>query len=354
MKNIIGLTEKNIREHLKNSGLQPFRAKQIFQFLYHKGVQNYENMTNVGRETLNFLKNNFAIRRPEIVTVLKDEDGTAKWLLRLEDGALIETVYIPEKDRGAVCVSTQVGCPNACAFCRTGTQGFIRNLTVDEIVGQFMVVKDAYNEWGLGPEDKRKLTNIVMMGMGEPLYNMDNVEKALDLLMDPEGLSISKRRITVSTSGVVPMIPRLAQKGVKLALSLHATTDETRNKIMPLNKKYPINDVLKALKDYQKITGKRNAITIEYTLIDGLNDTAEDAKRLIAFSKGLMLKFNLIPMNEWEGCGLKASPLPVIEKFASYLTTRGFAAPIRASRGQRIKAACGQLRTDTEKRTKNA
>ena len=281
-----------------------------------------------------------------MITEKNSTDGTRKWLLRFADGKEVETVYIPEEDRGAVCLSTQVGCQMGCRFCHTGTQGFQRNLTAGEIVGQFLAARDSYGEWPTPVDETRYLSNIVVMGMGEPLNNYDELVKAMRIIMDGEGLAISKRRITVSTSGIADKIPNLAKDlGVRLAISLHAPNDTIRNQIMPINRKYPLAVLINACKEYQRLCEHRQYITMEYVMLKGINDSPENARELIQLVKGLEVKFNLIPFNPWEGCVFEPSSNNTIHKFAKILEDAYFAAPIRQSRGQDIMAACGQLKS---------
>ncbi len=345
---LIGLSKEEIASVLQNLGEKPFRAKQLWHWLYHQGVTDFDKMTSFSKETREKLKQNCKILRPRIVKEQISEDKTHKWLLEFEDGARIETVYIPEEDRGAVCVSTQVGCPIGCKFCHTGSQKFTRNLTTAEIVAQFMVARDAYNEWPTPKDETRYLSNIVVMGMGEPLLNVDNAIKALQILNDHEGISISKRKITLSTSGIAPNILRVAKEvGCRLAISLHAPTDEKRCKIMPINNKYNIDTIMKACQQYQKAIGNRQCLTFEYILLDGINDSLEDAKDLINLVKkyDLGVKFNLIPFNPWKGIDFKPSSVRNSIAFAKKLQQAGYAAPIRVARGQDILAACGQLKS---------
>jgi len=346
LTDLIGLSKTELKEVVLSMGEKPFRAKQLWQWLYYHGARDFDSMTSLAASFKEKLKENFYISRPTVIRELTSSDSTRKWLLQLSDGQRIESVYIPEEDRGAVCISTQVGCAMNCAFCNTGSQGFTRNLTASEIAGQFLLARDSYGEWPTPSDTTRYLSNIVVMGMGEPLLNFDNTAKALKILMDDEGVCISRRRITVSTSGIAPLIPRVASEmRVRLAVSLHAPTDEIRNKIMPINRKYPLKQLMDACREYRKIADEpRQRITFEYVMIDGLNDSEENAYQLINLVKGIGAKFNLIPLNEWSGCPLKCSPRNKIERFASILNKAGYSCPIRASRGQEIMAACGQLK----------
>lgn len=347
---LIGMSKTELTDAVVSMGEKPFRAKQLWQWIYHHGAKDFDSMTSLAASFREKLERDFYISRPESVRELTSADNTRKWLLQLSDGQRIESVYIPEEDRGAVCISTQIGCAMNCAFCNTGSQGFTRNLTAAEIVGQFLLARDSYGEWPTPSDQTRYLSNIVVMGMGEPLLNFDNTAKALKILMDEEGVCISRRRITVSTSGIAPLIPRIASEmRVRLAVSLHAPTDEIRNQIMPINRKYPLKQLMDACREYRKIADEpRQRITFEYVMIDGLNDSEQNAYQLIELVKGIGAKFNLIPLNEWSGCPLKCSPRHKIEKFASILNKAGYSCPIRASRGREIMAACGQLKAKTE------
>jgi 23S rRNA (adenine2503-C2)-methyltransferase len=287
-----------------------------------------------------------------VVTEQNSTDGTRKWLLGMADGNQVETVHIPEDDRGAVCVSTQVGCTLTCKFCHTGTQMLVRNLTAAEIVGQFMVARDSYGEWPTPTDETRHLSNVVLMGMGEPLLNYDAVATAMKIVMDPEGIAMSKRRVTLSTSGYIPNMRRCAEDlGVKLAVSLHAPNDEIRDQIMPINRKFPIRDLIEAMKEYQSIAGQRQYITIEYILLKGINDSIAHAKELVQLIKNAKIgaKFNLIPFNEWPGAGYQTPAIRDVQAFADVLMRAGYAAPIRVPRGRDILAACGQLRSESQR-----
>lgn len=345
--NLIGLSRPELQAELEKLGEKPFRMKQLWHWIYWQGKTDFAEMTSLGKPLRDKLENSsYTLNRPEIVRELNASDRTRKWLFKFEDGQSVETVYIPEDDRGAVCLSTQVGCPNGCVFCHTGSQKMVRNLTAGEITAQFMAARDSYGEWPSPAGEPRYLSNIVVMGMGEPLLNYENVKKALQIIMDPEGIALSRRRITLSTCGIVPVIPQVARDlGVKLAVSLHAPTNEIRDRIMPINKKYPLEDLMAACREFQKIGGTRQYITMEYVMLDGINDSEADARELMRLVKGLAVKFNLIPFNEWAGCPLKCSSKTKIEKFAKILESRNYAAPVRQSRGQEIMAACGQLKT---------
>lgn len=347
MQEIIGLSKEELISALCEMGEKSFRAKQIWQWLYVQGVKTFDEMTNLSKDLRAKLSERFILSRPKIVTEQVSSDKTHKWLLEFSDGQRIETVFIPEDDRGAVCVSTQVGCAVGCKFCHTGSQKITRNLTAGEIISQFMLVKDVYKEWPSSSQENRQVSNIVVMGMGEPLHNVDNVIKALNIATDQDGLAVSKRRVTLSTSGIVPNIPRIAKEtGVKLAISLHAPNNTKRSQIMPINQVHPIEDILQACQEYQKIVTSRY-ITFEYLMLDGFNDTLQDAQELVALMKKYKIgaKFNLIPFNPWPGCGFKPSSNNHVYAFSRELEKAGFAAPVRTARGQDILAACGQLKS---------
>ena len=344
---LVGLNLEEITAHLAEIGEPKFRAKQIYQWVYVHGATNFEQMTNLSKDLRARLSEKFSLTRPKIVTEQISKDKTHKWLLEFADGQRIETVYIPEADRGSVCISTQVGCAVGCTFCHTGSQKITRNLTAGEIVSQFMVARDVYKEWPSTSQENRLISNIVVMGMGEPLHNVDNVIAGLKLLTDGDGIAISKRKVTLSTSGIVPNMLRIAKEtGVKLAVSLHAPNNEKRSQIMPINKRYPIEEILQACQEYQKIVTSR-FITFEYLMLDGINDSLDDARQLIDLMKKFKIgaKFNLIPFNPWPGCPYKPSSNNRVHAFAKELEKAGFAAPIRIARGQDILAACGQLKS---------
>ena len=344
-KELIGLSKEEIAAEIERLGEKPFRAKQLWQWLYFHGETDFEKMSSFSKDLRAKLAENFTISRPKIVTEQLSSDKTRKWLFEFKDGQRIETVYIPEADRGAVCISTQVGCAMGCRFCHTGSQRLTRNLSAGEIVGQFMVARDEYGEWNLAGE-KRMLSNIVLMGMGEPLQNYDNVVKAVKILTDGEGIAVSKRRITLSTSGIIPHIRNLDRDlGVKLAVSLHASNNEQRTEIMPINKKYPLPELLEACHDYQQNHG--GYITFEYLMLRDFNDRSTNADELAALMKKYRInaKFNLIAFNPWPGCSYQPSSNNRIHAFSQKLQDYGFAAPIRTARGQDILAACGQLKS---------
>lgn len=329
------------------------RTSQLFHWMYHQGASEFSAMTTMSKDLRGRLQEQFVVGRDEIVEEKKSTDGTIKWLIRLEDGAEVETVYIPEEDRGALCVSTQVGCTLNCSFCYTGTQAFVRNLTASEIIGQLLIARDAIGEWPAFSEN-RKITNIVLMGMGEPLYNYDNVVDALHLIMDKEGIAISRRRITVSTAGVVPKIHQLGfDTGVGLAVSLHAVRDAVRDELVPLNRKYPIAEVLGACRSYPSSSNARR-ITFEYAMLKGVNDSLSDARELARLISGIPAKVNLIPFNPWPGTIYSSSDDNNIIAFAEILNRAGYSSPVRTPRGRDIHAACGQLKSDSVRKRASA
>ncbi len=325
-----------------------FRARQIWHWLYHRGATSLDQMSTLARDLRLRLSERYRISRPGIARALKSEDGTAKWLLRFADGNEIESVHIPEEDRGTLCVSSQVGCTLSCRFCHTGTQRLVRNLTASEIVGQVLLARDELGEWP-SPKEGRMLSNLVMMGMGEPLYNFEEVAKALKIVMDHEGIAISKRRITLSTAGVVPMMQRCGEElGVNLAVSLHAVTDEIRDRIVPLNKKYPLGELIAACRAYPGINNARR-ITFEYVMLNGVNDSPADAHALVRLIRGIPAKINLIPFNAWPGAPFECSSPEAIQRFGDIVNDAGYASPVRTPRGRDIQAACGQLKSDSQK-----
>lgn len=358
--NIVGLTRDELREALVAAGTPERQAKmrvgQIWQWVYHWGVRDFAAMTNLAKDYRALLAERFEIALPEIVTRQVSEDGTRKYLLRIAGGHEVETVYIPEEGRGTLCVSSQVGCTLTCSFCHTGTQKLVRNLTAGEIVGQLMVARDDLDEWpqpGAPKDESRLVSNLVLMGMGEPLYNFENVRNAMKVVMDGEGLSLSRRRITLSTSGVVPEIARTAEEiGCQLAISFHATTDAVRDVLVPINKRWNIETLLAALRDYPRLSNSER-ITFEYVMLDGINDSDEDARRLVRLIRGIPSKINLIPFNEWPGAPYKRSGWARIEQFADIIYKAGYASPIRTPRGEDIMAACGQLKSATERGRKS-
>lgn len=342
---LIGLSFEELQTKLVEMGEKPFRTKQLWHWLYNKGETDFAKMTTLAKPFQARLDELFTVSHPKIVTEQTSVDGTRKWLVELTDGQKVECVYIPEADRGAVCISTQVGCAQGCKFCHTGTQKMMRNLTAGEIIGQFMTARDSYGEWPTPTDETRYLSNIVVMGMGEPLYNFDNLKTALKIAMDGDGLGISKRRITVSTAGMADNIPALADLGVKLAVSLHAPNNEIRNQIMPINQKYPLEVLIAACKEYQKRSERRQFITMEYVMLKDINDSLKQAEELMKLVNGLEVKFNLIPFHCWEGAPFEPSSNNAIHRFSKLLESNYFAAPIRRSRGEDIMAACGQLKS---------
>lgn len=346
---LLGLTLNEIEEKTNVLGLPKFRAKQLYSWIYQKGAVSFDEMSNLSKDLRETLSNSFIIDRPQVISHQVSTDGTQKWLLKMADGQEIETVFIPEKERGTLCVSSQVGCTLTCKFCHTGTQPLVRNLGAKEIVMQVMHARDALKDWNLGATEGRTLTNIVFMGMGEPFYNYENVSKAVKMLIDEDGVNFSRRKITLSTSGVVPLFERCSQElSVGLAISLHAVTDELRNQLVPLNNKYPIHELLNACRAYSESTGGK-IITFEYVMLKDVNDSQEDAKTLVSLLKSLPSKVNLIPFNPWPGSNFECSDTKTIYKFAKVLEDAGFQSPIRRARGQDILAACGQLRSESQR-----
>lgn len=347
---LVGLSKEELSAVIADIGEKTFRAKQLWQWIYYHGETDFDKMSSLSKDFRAKLAQNFTITRPKIITEQISSDKTRKWLLEFSDGQRVETVYIPEEDRGAVCISTQVGCAVGCKFCHTGSQKITRNLTAAEIVGQFMLARDVYHEWPSPKNETRYLSNIVVMGMGEPLHNMDNVIKALKILTDGEGIAISKRRITLSTSGIAPnIIPMIRATGVKLAISLHAPNNEKRSQIMPINKRYPLEEVLQACHEYQQLDGS-HFVTFEYLMLKDFNDSLEDAHELMDLMRRFKInaKFNLIAFNPWPGCNYEPSSRNRIMAFSKELQKNRFAAPVRVPRGQDILAACGQLKSKKE------
>ena len=356
---LIGLSRAELAERLGEIGVAPaqrkMRVQQIWHWIYFRGAKGFDEMTSVSKDTRTKLAEHFTVDRPEVVAEQISNDGTRKWLLRLPSGDQVERphevecVYIPETDRGTLCVSSQVGCTLNCSFCHTGTQRLVRNLTAGEIAGQVMVARDRLNDWADRESGTRLVTNVVMMGMGEPLYNFDAVRDALLIVSDNEGIGISRRRITLSTSGVVPNIIRTGEEiGVMLAISLHAVRDELRNDLVPLNRKYPIAELLQVCRDYPGASNARR-ITFEYVMLKGVNDSLDDARLLVKLLKGIPAKINLIPFNPWPGTRYECSDWEQIEKFSEYIFNAGYSSPVRTPRGRDILAACGQLKSETEK-----
>jgi len=356
---LIGLSRAELAERLADIGVpaaqRKMRVQQLWHWIYFRGAESFEEMTSISRETRAQLAAHFTVDRPQVVAEQVSSDGTRKWLLRLPSGDaverphLVECVYIPETDRGTLCISSQVGCTLNCSFCHTGTQRLVRNLTAGEIAGQVMVARDRLNDWADRESGGRLVTNVVMMGMGEPLYNFEAVRDALLIVADNEGIGISRRRITLSTSGVVPNIVRAGEEiGVMLAVSLHAVRDELRNELVPLNRKFPIAELLQACRDYPGSSNARR-ITFEYVMLKGVNDSLEDARLLVKLLKGIPAKINLIPFNPWPGTRYECSDWEQIEKFSEYIFNAGYSSPVRTPRGRDILAACGQLKSETEK-----
>src|SRR6266700_1547972 len=345
---LVGLDRAGLAEELAGFGAEPFRARQLWHWIYHRGAIDFAVMTNLAKGFRERLAARYVLGRPEVTSAVASSDGTRKWLLRFHDGQEVETVHIPESDRGTLCVSSQVGCTLNCTFCHTGTQRLVRNLGAAEIVGQIMVARDALGVWPSPPKD-RQLTNIVLMGMGEPLYNYDNVAAALKIVMDPEGLAVSRRKITLSTAGVVPMLARVgAELGVNLAVSLHAVSDELRDELVPLNRKYPIAELLDACRSYPGSSNARR-ITFEYVMLKAVNDSPAEARELVRLLAGIPAKVNLIPFNPWPGAPFECSSDDAIAAFADIVNAAGYSSPVRTPRGRDILAACGQLKSDSVK-----
>ena len=366
---LAGMTKQELSSALKSVDVpereNKMRVNQLWHWIYFQGLSDFQNMLNVSKSLRQTLSESFTLNIPEIVEEQISIDGTRKWLIKLppqnasDNGAEIECVYIPENDRGTLCISSQVGCTLTCSFCHTGTQKLVRNLSTSEIVGQLLVARKRLGDFpglvkaqdGLVPsgEGMRAITNIVFMGMGEPLYNLKNVTEAIQIISDGDGLSLSKRRITVSTSGIVPEMTQLGQDcGTMLAVSLHAVRDDLRNTLVPINKKYPIKELLTACRNYPGASNARR-ITFEYVMLKGVNDTLSDAKELVRLLKGLPAKINLIPFNPWPGAPYECSDWSTIEKFSDIVFNAGYASPVRTPRGRDILAACGQLKSETEK-----
>ncbi|MGZ5959701.1 MAG: 23S rRNA (adenine(2503)-C(2))-methyltransferase RlmN [Rhizomicrobium sp.] len=350
--NLLGLSADELKSALIDAGVPekaaPMRARQLWNWIYVHGARDFAAMTNLAKDFRENMAERFVLARPEVVTEQVSNDGTRKWLLRTGPGIEFETVFIPEPGRGTLCVSSQVGCTLNCRFCHTGTQKLVRNLTPAEIVGQLMVARDALGDWP-STAPGRKVTNVVMMGMGEPLYNFENVKAALALVTDGDGLALSKRRVTLSTAGVVPMIARAGNEiGSSLAISLHAVRDEIRDVLVPINKKYPLKELIEACRNYPGASNARR-ITFEYVMLKGINDSLADARELVKLIKGIPAKINLIPFNPWPGAPYECSDWEQIEKFAEIVNRAGYASPVRTPRGRDIMAACGQLKSESVK-----
>ena len=347
---LVGLTKKEIKDSLRKLDIPDqqlnMRANQIWGWVYNKGINSIDEMTTLSLDLREELKKYHNLERPQISDEQISKDGTKKWLLKFNDGSEVETVFIPDDERGTLCVSSQVGCTLNCTFCHTGTQRLVRNLTSQEIVSQIIIAKDSLSEWGQEP---RQITNIVMMGMGEPLYNFESVRDGILTMSDDAGLSISKRKITLSTSGIVPKIKMAGDEiGSMLAISLHATNNDLRNEIVPINKKYPIEELLEACRNYPGLSNSKR-ITFEYVMLKGVNDSEAEARDLVKLISGIPAKINLIPFNSWPGSSYECSDWEQIEKFGDIVNRGGYASPIRTPRGEDISAACGQLKSDTKK-----
>lgn len=352
-KALIGLSREELDAEIAGLDEPAFRARQLWHWIYHRGARSFDEMTTLSKAFRAKLAGRYSLARPEAARDLLSTDGTRKWLMRFADGQEAETVLIPEGERGALCISSQVGCTLNCTFCHTGTQSLVRNLTAGEIIGQIMLARDAVGEWP-SPTHERRITNIVLMGMGEPLLNYDNVAKAMKIALDSDGIAISRRRITLSTAGVVPMIERCGDElGVNLAISLHAVTDALRDEIVPLNRKYPIAELLAACRAYPGANSARR-ITFEYVMLDGINDSDKDAKALVKLLEGIPAKVNLIPFNPWPGVAYDCSPPERIDAFIKILHNAGLVAITRTPRGRDIMAACGQLKSASVKQRRGA
>lgn len=347
---LVGLTKKEIKDSLRKLDIPDqqlnMRVNQIWGWVYNKGINSIDEMTTLSLDLREELKKYHNLERPQISDEQISKDGTKKWLLKFNDGSEVETVFIPDDERGTLCVSSQVGCTLNCTFCHTGTQRLVRNLTSQEIVSQIIIAKDSLSEWRQEP---RQITNIVMMGMGEPLYNFESVRDGILTISDDAGLSISKRKITLSTSGIVPKIKMAGDEiGSMLAISLHATNNDLRNEIVPINKKYPIEELLEACRNYPGLSNSKR-ITFEYVMLKGVNDSEAEARDLVKLISGIPAKINLIPFNSWPGSSYECSDWEQIEKFGDIVNRGGYASPIRTPRGEDISAACGQLKSDTKK-----
>jgi 23S rRNA (adenine2503-C2)-methyltransferase len=347
-RDLLGMGTTELEAVVVAAGLPKFRARQLWRWVWRHGLTSFEEMSDLGKPVRQVFAEMFTLDRPAVTRRLTSSDGTIKWLLRFPDGNEAETVYIPDKDRGTLCISSQVGCTLTCSFCHTGTQKLVRNLSVGEITGQVMLAMDELADWPAG-KPGRRLTNIVLMGMGEPLFNYDNVAAAMRIIMNGEGVGISKRRITLSTSGVVPEIARCgAELGVNLAISLHAVRDELRDELVPINRKYPLAELIEACRNYPGLSNARR-ITWEYVMLDGINDSDEDCAALLKLIRGIPSKINLIPFNPWPGSPYECSDDRRIESFAAKVLKAGYASPVRTPRGRDILAACGQLKSASER-----
>ncbi len=347
-QNLLGMSLAALEDAVTDLGLPKFRARQVWRWIWRHGLTGFDEMSDLGKDVRQLMAGHFMADRPTVSRRLNSIDGTIKWLLRFADGNEAECVYIPDKDRGTLCVSSQVGCTLTCSFCHTGTQKLVRNLSVAEICGQVLLAMDELDDWPAGKPDRR-LTNIVLMGMGEPLFNYDNVAEAMRIIMSGEGVAISKRRITLSTSGVVPEIRRCGEElGVNLAISLHATRDDLRNELVPINRKYPLAELIDACRNYPGLSNARR-ITWEYVMLDGVNDSDDDCRALLALIRGIPSKLNLIPFNPWPGSPYVCSSDARIAAFAKKVMNAGYASPVRTPRGRDILAACGQLKSASER-----
>jgi 23S rRNA (adenine2503-C2)-methyltransferase len=347
-QNLLGMSLAALEDAVTDLGLPKFRARQVWRWVWRHGLTGFDEMSDLGKDVRQLMAGHFMADRPTVSRRLNSIDGTIKWLLRFADGNEAECVYIPDKDRGTLCVSSQVGCTLTCSFCHTGTQKLVRNLSVAEICGQVLLAMDELDDWPAGKPDRR-LTNIVLMGMGEPLFNYDNVAEAMRIIMSGEGVAISKRRITLSTSGVVPEIRRCGEElGVNLAISLHATRDDLRNELVPINRKYPLAELIDACRNYPGLSNARR-ITWEYVMLDGVNDSDDDCWALLALIRGIPSKLNLIPFNPWPGSPYVCSSDARIAAFAKKVMNAGYASPVRTPRGRDILAACGQLKSASER-----
>ena len=345
---LLGMDIAELEAAVTEAGLQKFRARQLWRWVWRHGLTSFDEMSDLGKPVREQFAAMFSLDRPTVTRRLQSTDGTIKWLLRFADGNEAETVYIPDNDRGTLCISSQVGCTLTCSFCHTGTQKLVRNLTAAEICGQVMLAMDELGDWPAG-KPERRLTNIVLMGMGEPLFNYDNVVTAMRIIMSGEGVGLSKRRITLSTSGVVPEIIRCGgDLGVNLAISLHAVRDELRDELVPINRKYPLAELIEACRNYPGLSNARR-ITWEYVMLDGVNDSDEDCAALLKLIKGIPSKLNLIPFNPWPGSPYECSSDERIEAFAAKVLKAGYASPVRTPRGRDILAACGQLKSASER-----
>ena len=347
-QSLLGLSPADLEAQIVAAGLPKFRARQLWRWVWRHGLTNFDEMSDLGKPVREQFAAMFSLDRPVVTSRMQSTDGTIKWLLRFPDGTEAETVYIPDRERGTLCISSQIGCTLTCSFCHTGTQKLVRNLSTAEICGQVMLAMDELGDWPAG-KPNRRLTNIVLMGMGEPLFNYENVAAAMRIIMSGEGVGLSKRRITLSTSGVVPEIKRAGEElGVNLAISLHAVRDELRDELVPINRKYPLAALIDACRNYPGLSNARR-ITWEYVMLDGVNDSDEDCRELLALIKGIPSKLNLIPFNPWPGSPYKCSSPERIEAFARKVLKAGYASPVRTPRGQDIMAACGQLKSASER-----